>query len=588
MLKKVPLTTIIHVYCKRISSIKTLVRLVPLICVFGFSEVEAQDYITPPMVNIPAGEFMMGGEGGDPAITPIHAVSVPAFQMGKYAVTIAEFRKFAIDTGYDPESTCNDFIDKDGLKGPEFLGSGRWNKHRYSFSDFQPVTCISWKDANAYAQWLSDKTGIQYHLPTEEEWEYAAKANTTSRYFWGDDPAQTQAYRYGNFADHTSEYFNTKEYALSNIGFIGNTNGDDGESRTTIVGLYRPNPFGLYDIAGNVAQYLASCYYPDGYKERSEDELDPNGCEFIATRGGTWHYPAQPTSTRGRFKREGWNVDASIGFRLAVDGHNEKTDLTTIQFEEALKKAIESRLATRPQLPLPPKNLQLVKVKDNTYRLSWQPSNDPNLSGYEVYRSKFPQAHFFGGFYQNQYELVQTLSAQKSAVEVTLPKEGGSFRVVTVTKELTSLPSNAAVDLESQTVSIPGRITMQKALALENVSLTSSKDENGLPELFYLFKTNRNFDQKLVTTTFNIAVEKSAWYTLNYRGRTFQTGLFFRLWQNNALVAEINYDRNIDDQTSDRHKVFLEKGTHQLQFSVSRDGFDRWSMVWLDFAEIKP
>ncbi|MFT5296033.1 MAG: sulfatase activating formylglycine-generating enzyme, partial [Colwellia sp.] len=254
----------------------------------------AQDHIVPPMVNIPAGNFMMGAEGGDPATMPIRPVSVDAFQLAKYTVTVAEFRQFAEDTGFTRESTCNDFIDKEGLRGPKHLGTGRWDKHRYSYSEYQPVTCISWQDANAYADWLSNKTGTKYRLPTEQEWEYSAKANTTSRYFWGDDPDMTKACLYGNFAVQTGEHVNNNKYGMSNVGWIEHVNCDDGEAYNAMVGLYRPNPFGLYDVDGNVGQHLNSCYFSDGYKARPKEEMDVKKCEFIVHRGGNWHYPAQP------------------------------------------------------------------------------------------------------------------------------------------------------------------------------------------------------------------------------------------------------------------------------------------------------
>ncbi len=298
----------------------------------------AKDYIAPPMVNIPAGEFMMGSEGGDPATMPIHKVSIAAFQMGKYSVTVSEFRKFAEDTGFTRESTCNDFIDGDGLRGPTHIGSGKWDKHRSTYSDYQPVVCISWQDANAYADWLSNKTGIKYRLPTEQEWEYATKANTTSRHFWGDDFDLTKACFYGNFADHTGEHINNQKHGLSNVGWIEHANCDDGEAYNAIVGLYRPNPFGLYDMVGNTAQYLNSCYEESGYNIDSKEQ-DINSCEYLVHRGGTWHYPAEPHSTRDRVKRVGWNVGSNTGFRLAVDGQSNNIDQSTVSFEAKFKQA---------------------------------------------------------------------------------------------------------------------------------------------------------------------------------------------------------------------------------------------------------
>jgi len=82
-------------------------------------------------------------------------------------------------------------------------------------------------------------------------------------------------------------------------------------------------------------------------------------------------------------------------------------------------------------------------------------------------------------------------------------------------------------------------------------------------------------------------VKKSAWYRLNYRGKSFQSAPFFKLWQNNTVLGEFSYDEEIDDKTSSRHKVFLQQGSHSLQLSVLREGFDMWSMSWLEFTELK-
>ena len=562
-----------------------------LVSVSTVATVWAQDHIVPPMVNIPAGNFMMGAEAVGPENKPIHPVSIAAFQLGKYAVTVAEFRKFALETGFNPEFTCGDNMSSNGLGGPRDLGTGRWDKHRYSYSDYQPVTCINWQDANAYADWLSKKTGIDYRLPTEQEWEYAAKANTTSRYFWGNDHDQTQACLYGNFADQTGEHVNNKKYGLSNVNWIEHSNCDDGEAYNAIVGLYRANPFGLYDIAGNASELLNSCYFDDGYKVRSKEEMDVNTCEYLANRGGGWHYPAQPLSTRGRFKREGWNRLPDTAFRLAVNGHNNETAASTVKFEQALKKAQKQRLATRDKIPQAPKNMQLVKVqsdrKGNNYNLRWQPSTDQRVTGYDIYQSNSPYAHLYGGYYQKHYNKINSVKANVNRLAVSLPSAEGSFRVVATTDKLTSLPSQAvAALLEAKTVSLPGKVFMQNTVALQNIGLKkSTKKGNATP--YYLAKVNKNSDHSMVTSTFNIQVEKSAWYKVNYRGSTFNTGVFFTLWQNNTLLAEIHNNPDIDDKTSNRHRVFLKAGAHSLQLSVLREGFDMWNITWLEFTEAK-
>lgn len=581
-------------FCYSISN--TICKLL-LLSTATTSTLWAQEYITPPMVNIPAGSFMMGSEIGSADTKPLHSKSIAAFQLGKYAVTVAEFRKFAEATGFNPESTCGDIMDSNGLGGPTDLGTGRWDKNRYSYSEYQPVTCINWHDANAYADWLSKKTGIEYRLPTESEWEYAAKANTTSRYFWGNDFDQTQACSYGNFADQTGEYVNNKKYGLSNVGWIEHGNCDDGEAYTAIVGLYRANPFGLYDMTGNASELLNSCYFDTGYKPHSKEAMDVNQCEFVAHRGGGWHYPAQPLATRGRYKKEGWNRLSDITFRLATNAASDASDETTVNFEKNLKQAQTKRLATRQKRPTAPINLQLVKVKSNsdntnntentTYTLSWQPSADQRITGYDIYKNTSPYAQLFGGYYQKHFTKTYSVNADVNNIEINLPDSTGSFRVVARTQELTSLPSEAiATVIEPKIVSLPGKVYMQSTVDLKNIYLSKSTRKDN-PEPFYISKVNKQSDQSLVTAAFTINVEKSAWYNANYRGRSFHTGMFFKLWQNNNLLGEINYDPEIDDKTSNRHQVFLEKGTHILQLSVLREDFDMWSITWLEFTEVK-
>ena len=552
----------------------------------AWAQADTQDHIAPPMVNIPAGDFMMGTESGDAQAKPRHRISLPAFQMAKYPVTVAEFRKFVQGTGYTPAANCVDHLDENWLGGPDDVGTARWDQHRYTGSDYLPVTCISWQDANAYADWLSDRQGIRYRLPTEQEFEYALKAHTTSRYFWGDDPQMTQACRYGNFADQSGEYHASREYGASYVGFLEHANCDDGEAYNAIVGLYRPNPFGLYDMVGNVSQYLATCYY-DGYQQRSEAEMNTDNCEYIAHRGGTWHYPPQPHADRGRAKRVEPGTDALMGFRLVADGRSDGSHASTRQFEKALKQAQQERLATRPRLPAAPRHVQLVQVSDNHYRLSWQPSADPRITGYEIYQSTSPQAHLLGQFYQRYYKKISTLDATGHTLEVTLPATGGSFRVVSVADKLTSLPSDAAAIAGITPVTLPGTIAMQNATALENVRLAHRKASEKRPELYYLSKLNKGLEQPGVTATFDVEVEESAWYTLNYRLRTGKTGKLFKLWQGNRLIGDFDYDPAIDDKTSTRHKVFLNQGTQQLQVSVMGEGWDYWSMVWLKFTKVE-
>ena len=174
----------------------------------------------------------------------------------------------------------------------------------------------------------------------------------------------TKAHLYANVADSTVEYTTGNSLGYTSTGFIPMVPGNDGEAFNSIVGMYRPNPYGLFDMNGNVGEILNSCYYSSGYDLDPDMETDPNKCEFLASRSATWHYPATPYYSRGRVKREGWKRSASSGFRLAADVLPEK-DPTTEKFEDDLQKAIKQRIATRHQLIEAPKNLSVVKTKED-------------------------------------------------------------------------------------------------------------------------------------------------------------------------------------------------------------------------------
>ncbi len=319
----------------------------------------AADYIAPPMVNIPAGSFTMGSDIGNKRVGPVHKVDITAFQLAKYHVTVNEFKKFVEDTSYEVPATCNDYIGENWMNGPDVEGTASWQNNKHLFSDFQPVTCVRYIDAVAYANWLSEKTGKPYRLPTEQEWEYATKANTTSRFFWGDDPDLTQACEYGNFPDNYGEYFPNQQYGASYVGFWGYTKCNDYEPYTTLVGMYRANPFGLYDMVGNASDMTASCYMERyGVSGRNSQKIDQ--CEMIVHRGFGWHSPPKP-------HYEKWRIDKytpfdGVAFRLASDEVNDEIDVTTAEFEKQLAEAQSQRRLTRPIIPTAPSHVYVKSV----------------------------------------------------------------------------------------------------------------------------------------------------------------------------------------------------------------------------------
>jgi len=206
------------------------------------------------MAWVPPGEFHMGSTEGGAEERPVHRVSITrGLWMYRHDVTNAQYRAFESD---------HDSGKYDGLS---------------LTADQYPVVRVAWEEAQGYAEWAGA------HLPTEAQWEYACRAGTTSRFWWGD--SETDAGRYANVADRAS-------LRLWPWWVVFDT--DDGYPASSPVGAFLPNAFGLYDVIGNVWQWCAD-WFGDSYYERSpaEDPAGPGTGEFRVIRGGSWDcYPA--------------------------------------------------------------------------------------------------------------------------------------------------------------------------------------------------------------------------------------------------------------------------------------------------------
>jgi formylglycine-generating enzyme required for sulfatase activity len=232
----------------------------------------------PVMVKIPPGTFSMGDEQISDA-NPVHRVEFPkAFAIGKYLVTFQEYDHFASITNRDL---------------PDDRGWGRYQR---------PVINVSWHDAIAYATWLSEQTGARYRLPNESEWEYAARAGTTTSYWWGND-----IHQYGA-GGKLKRYF----------GFSRIFNRE-----TTPVGAFPANPFGLFDTAGNVFEWTQDCWHKE-YRDAPTDgspwlETENGDCGLRVLRGGAWDANASLMRSAARHKAHPGLRYAHIGFRLVRD-----------------------------------------------------------------------------------------------------------------------------------------------------------------------------------------------------------------------------------------------------------------------------
>jgi formylglycine-generating enzyme required for sulfatase activity len=234
---------------------------------------------------IKAGKFLMGSpkdEKGRFNEGPQHEVEITKpFYMGVCPVTRGQFAAFVKDAAYQTEAEKNG--DSRTWRKPGF--------DKYDQSDDDPVVCVSWNDAVKFCEWLSNKEKKTYELPTEAEWEYACRAGTKTAYSFGDDPKD-----------------------LGDFAWFGE---DFGGGHTHPVGLKKPNPWGLYDMHGNVWQWCA-----DGYDKYQEGSIkDPKGKESANSRvlrGGSWRYVPRLCRPAGRYDYDPAYRGDFFGFRVVL------------------------------------------------------------------------------------------------------------------------------------------------------------------------------------------------------------------------------------------------------------------------------
>jgi sulfatase modifying factor 1 len=253
-------------------------------------------------VYVPAGEFLMGDNFGDGESRerPVHAVELDAFYIGKYEVTNGDWRKFRDDPGYDD---------------PRFWPNGRvvpknqipyWTQAQNhgggtTGSDNYPVLGVNWDAATAYCNWLSAKTGKKYRLPTEAEWEKAARGATQRRFPWG------------NNIDHSyANYTGSQNYDTGRVvGFF------DGSKRGELETHSNASPYGAFDMAGNVMEWCQDWYSRDYYSvSPRKNPTGPASGAYRVLRGGTFFM--ESIDLRSYARTAAWpsfQAHRMIGFR---------------------------------------------------------------------------------------------------------------------------------------------------------------------------------------------------------------------------------------------------------------------------------
>lgn len=272
----------------------------------------------PALVVVPTGRFQMGSsdaDGGAPDNEePRHEVTIAnGFALGQTEVTVAQFGSFVRATGYQTDA------ERSGSSSIYDENTGRMtNRHGVTWRDDYsgqpaggalPVVNVSWNDAVAYLEWLTQHTGKHYRLPSEAEYEYALRAGSTTRYPWGDGNPTAVV---GNFTGSGERSPSRRSWAHAFAKY------DDGYWGPAPVGKYPANRFGLYDMDGNVSEWVADCWH-DNYVRAPHDGsawVNP-GCDRHVIRGGSWGSDPDQVRSAFRFSAPADTRSGRVGFRIA-------------------------------------------------------------------------------------------------------------------------------------------------------------------------------------------------------------------------------------------------------------------------------
>jgi|GEM_PF-1087790 len=282
--------------------------------------------------------FMMGSDQAK-STRPIHEVIFNYdFEVGKYPVTLGEFRAFVKDTGYktEGEKLNGAFVEWDGSKW-EQRKNAYWDNPYFEQTEDHPVVCVSWNDANAYIKWLNRKTDENYRLPTESEWEYLCRADTTTKYYFG---------------NNSKELNNHAWYAINS------------HNKTHPIGQKLPNPWGVHDLYGNIWEWCEDNFSLNYEKSTTDGTAYHENSDIKVLRGASWRYGFETNNSSSRGRHYEFSCFSNFGFRIIKDLN--KDNLTDI-------KQIKNFIKPKMIKIMNSLSIDMIKVPNRDYEIGKYP-----------------------------------------------------------------------------------------------------------------------------------------------------------------------------------------------------------------------
>lgn len=277
----------------------------------------------PELALVPPGRSLMGSAPDAPEIdastgeSPTVAIAFTRpFHVSRREITVGEFRRYVEATGAEPAPGCRVW-----LGGQWVLERDRsWRDPGFAQppQDAEPVVCVNWDDARAYAEWLSKESGKRYRLPSEAEWEYVARGGTSFPRFWGERDSSESAVL--SLACDFANVYDSSAVDVYRFPWP-NARCSDRVAALAPAGQYKPNAFGAFDIIGNAREWVMDCYTAS-YAGRPEDARAwtwQGGCEMKGVRGGSWASRPRDARAAARDAAPTALRQSDLGFRVVRD-----------------------------------------------------------------------------------------------------------------------------------------------------------------------------------------------------------------------------------------------------------------------------